>query len=849
MEPAQHRKAVGIWIRVSTEDQAKGESPEHHEKRARLYAEAKDWNIIEVYNLAGVSGKSVTQHPEAKRMLADVRAGRITGLIFSKLARLARNTKDLLELSELFRDHGADLISLQESIDTTTPAGRLFYTMIAGMAQWEREEIADRVAASVPIRAKLGKPLGGKPPYGYQWKDKKVVPHPDEAPVRKLIYELFVENRRKKAVARILNDRGYRTSNGSQFTDTTIGRLIRDMTAKGILRVNYTKVGKRSGHVEIKPESDWVLHEVEPIVSEDLWAQANAILEGQKDGRKRPGPRGIHLFAGLTFCECGHKMYVPHKTPKYACWTCGTKIPVVDLEAIYHEQLRGFLFSDEQVAEQMDQADRLLVEKQAELEHFERERLKVQKDMDRVYELYSEGQMTPAGFGARYRPLEERLAQIDGQLPAAQAALDIMRINTLSSAEILSEARDLHGRWPTLGHTEKKTIVEAITEKIVIGKETVDIHLHYLPGPGERPTPPKGGGKSPDSKGSTGGSNNNQSLVSPSLSGNDPSKATQPKACNYALPFARGEFVVVYDAEDIPDPDQLRRAVAAFRGGDTKLACVQAQLNYYNWSENWLTRQFAIEYSSFFDLLLPTLAKLGMPIPLGGTSTHFKTALLRQAGAWDPFNVTEDADLGMRFALLGLRTGIIRSTTQEEANCEFDNWLRQRSRWIKGWIQTYLVRMRHPVDLYRALGFRGFIGFQIVIGGFSLANLIHPVFYLAMLISLVSAQRLGDLAANPPIIVFNLTVLVSGFGITMLAGMAATATRGLRPLIVETLMMPAYWLLISAGAYKALFQLILRPFHWEKTVHGISRLTRAQLARVLFAGMTDRADSPSHPRE
>ncbi len=310
---------------------------------------------------------------------------------------------------------------------------------------------------------------------------------------------------------------------------------------------------------------------------------------------------------------------------------------------------------------------------------------------------------------------------------------------------------------------------------------------------------------------------------------------TKPKACNYALPFARGEFVVVYDAEDIPEPDQLKRAVAAFRLGDPRLACVQAQLNYYNWSENWLTRQFAIEYASFFDLLLPTLAKLGMPVPLGGTSTHFRTDLLREVGAWDPFNVTEDADLGMRFALLGLRTGIIRSTTQEEANCELDNWLRQRSRWIKGWLQTYFVRMRNPAALYRALGFTGFIGFQIVIGGFSLSSLIHPLFYLATFVSLLSAHHLGDLAANLPVTVFNLVVLISGFGVTMLAGMAATATRGLKPLVLEALMMPAYWLLISAGAYKALFQFIVRPFHWEKTIHGISSLAQLRLLRVLLA--------------
>jgi cellulose synthase/poly-beta-1,6-N-acetylglucosamine synthase-like glycosyltransferase len=310
---------------------------------------------------------------------------------------------------------------------------------------------------------------------------------------------------------------------------------------------------------------------------------------------------------------------------------------------------------------------------------------------------------------------------------------------------------------------------------------------------------------------------------------------TKPKACNYALPFARGEFLVVYDAEDLPEPDQLRRAVAAFRLGDEKLACVQAQLNYYNWFENWLTRQFALEYASYFDLLLPMLAKFGLPIPLGGTSTHFRTRLLRQVGAWDPFNVTEDADLGMRFAVLGLRTGIIRSTTHEEANCRFDNWLRQRSRWVKGWMQTYLVRMRHPIELYRALGFRRFLGFQLVIGGSSLSSLVHPLFYLSAMRVLTDPLPLDGTGHRAMILFFDIFVLVVGYGITVTAGMAAATMRGLKPLVLQALMMPLYWLLISAGAYKELFQLVRRPFHWEKTVHGISRLTAGQLARVRLA--------------
>ncbi|MDE2133914.1 MAG: recombinase family protein [Alphaproteobacteria bacterium] len=517
----ERRKAVGIWIRVSTEDQARGESPAVHEKRARLYAEAKGWDVYALYDLAGVSGKAVIEHPEAKRMLADMRAGKITGLIFSKLARLARNTKELLEFAEEFKKHDADLISLHESIDTSTPAGRLFYTMIAAMAQWEREEIAERVAASIPIRAKMGKPLGGKPPFGYHRVDGTVVPHPKEAPVRKLLYELFIEHRRKKSVARLLNERGYRTSNGSKFTNTTVTRLIADTTAKGILRVNYsTSHATKRGHVVLKPESEWVIRSVEPIVSEEVWNRANAILER---GKKKPNSRKpVHLFAGLVHCHCGQKMYVPSRNPRYVCWTCKNRIPVEDLEAIFHAELKGFLFSEDQIAKYREDQDAAMKERQEKIDHLERERGAVKREMDQVYRAYIDGQLTSQALGNRYKPLEERLNQLDDAIPSEQAALDVLRIHALSGEQILEEVRDLHTRWSSLSKEDKRSIVEAITETIIVGKDEVDIRLHYVP---ETASPPKANPSGDDGPNSPqANSSDNQGFEKP---GTDAGKGTQ----------------------------------------------------------------------------------------------------------------------------------------------------------------------------------------------------------------------------------------------------------------------------------------------------------------------------------
>lgn len=473
-------KSIGIWIRVSTDDQVRGESPEHHEQRARAYADIKGWHVAEVYRLDAVSGKAVMAHPEAKRMLGDIRSGAIEGLVFSKLARLARNTKELLEFAEIFRSCGADMISLAESIDTSTPAGRLFFTMIAAMAQWEREEISERTRASVPIRAKLGKPIGGLAPFGYQWRDKRLQVHPEEAPVRALVHELFAEHGKKKLAARILNERGYRTRTGRPFSDTALKWMLRDPTAKGWHRANYMQGTDTAGRWKHKPEEEWVWTQVEPVVSEELWDRCASILEAQERGRK-PTKRTTFLFSGYAICECGQKMYVPTRRHKYVCSVCLNKMPIDDLEAVFRSQLEGFLLSDDELAAHDAAAEDALREKTRLIGSTEAELKKLTTAENELFELYHSGDLKRGDFGRRHAPLSERRGQLQDELPRLQAESDVLKIGMASRETVLEDARDLSSRWGDLTFEDRRQIVEAITDRIVIGKEGVEITLLQLP--------------------------------------------------------------------------------------------------------------------------------------------------------------------------------------------------------------------------------------------------------------------------------------------------------------------------------------------------------------------------------
>jgi len=477
----KEQKNIGIWLRVSTDMQVQDESPEHHEKRARNYAEAKGWNVITVYRLDALSGKSVMDYEETKRMLKDIQAGVITGIIFSKLARLARNTKELLEISEIFRNYHADLISLAEAIDTSTPAGRLFFTVIAAMAQWEREEIADRVAASVPVRAKMGKPLGGAAPFGYAWEGKELVISKKEAPVRKLMYELYKKTKRIKATATELNEAGYRTRNGSKFTGTTVERLLTDPIAKGIRIANYTKSTGEGKKWILKPESEWIKISCPSIVSEELWNECNSILETSVTRRIANGPRPVFLLSGFVHCSCGKKMYVYNNNKDYKCTTCKRKITVQDLDEIYHSQLKSFLLVDDDVNLIAEKSDKLMKEKQILLLTMKEEYSKLKKRLEVQWNLRVDGELSKEDFQMFYQPTQEQLRQMEEQIPELEAEIDFLKIQYLSSDTTMTEAKDLYNNWLQLSFEEKRSVVETITERIEVQKDTINVSLSYLP--------------------------------------------------------------------------------------------------------------------------------------------------------------------------------------------------------------------------------------------------------------------------------------------------------------------------------------------------------------------------------
>ena len=299
---------------------------------------------------------------------------------------------------------------------------------------------------------------------------------------------------------------------------------------------------------------------------------------------------------------------------------------------------------------------------------------------------------------------------------------------------------------------------------------------------------------------------------------------TKPKALNYGLKFAKGEYAVVYDAEDIPEPRQLKKALIAFSKVDPKVVCIQAKLNFYNPHHNVLTRIFSAEYSLWFDLVLTGLQSISAPIPLGGTSNHFRTKDLHTLQGWDSFNVTEDCDLGMRLVKRGYLTAVIDSMTLEEANSSVKNWFFQRTRWIKGYLQTYLVHMRKPRAFFKGIKNPHLVTFQLIVGGKVLSMFINPLMWTITIVYFTLRPYVGtfiDSFFPAPVLYMAVFSLVFGNFLYMYYYMIGCAKREYDDIIKYVVLVPFYWLMMSVATWHAVYRIIRTPHYWNKTPHGL----------------------------
>lgn len=477
------QKKVGIWIRVSTLDQARGDSPEIHEHRARAYAESKGWEIVTIYHLEGISGKAIIQQEEAQRMIADIQSGKINALIFSKLARLGRNARELLEFADMFESYGASMISLQESIDTSSPAGRLMYTIISALAQLEREETIDRIMASNKTRRSLGKMAGGMASYGFDIVDAKLVINEKEAPIRKLMFELFLEHKRHQSVAKELTKRGYLTRKGKAFGGVAIKRLLTNTDAKGIHRSNYKGVQTKQNPLGYKPKEEWVFNPCPRIVSDELWDEVNAIIEYQTSNNKnaRPLNHRVNLFTGYLYCHEGHKMTIQSKVTKYSCKQCKIRIERDDLEDIFKSRLKAFVNSKEERQDYQKSADMILYDKKQEIQSTKKTQKEVEEKMKQLLDLHLNKQIPTEGFQHHYKPLFDQSKQLINTITQLEKDLQHLTFTASNFNTLIKHSKGLYDSWDTLAHQEKRGIIESMTKKIIFDGHEIIFNLKQLP--------------------------------------------------------------------------------------------------------------------------------------------------------------------------------------------------------------------------------------------------------------------------------------------------------------------------------------------------------------------------------
>jgi len=487
------KRLAGIWIRVSTEEQAQGESPENHLKRAQMYCELHHWQQVEVYDLSGVSGKTILDHPETKRMLADVESGRITGLVFSRLARLARNTKELLEIADRFKQHGAALLSVAENLDTTTPVGQLMYTIFGALAEWERAEISARVAASVPIRAALGKPTGGAGPWGYKWASENgsgkrlVLDEQEVEKVRKVFAVCIEEEGNLKRTCARLNAMGIRTRRGAEFGVTGLKRIVDDPVYGGRKRANYARSTGDGKHWVMKPEKDWVYHEVDPLLDQDSFDTIRRLRTMRRIGcaTKAPPKESKYLFGGVLRCSCNTKMYTYHETKGgeiiYRCRKCHRKVTESHVSSLMKEALEKIIIKQGDISPLETQGAGRPDELRAQGIKLIEESEKLKKKKGALLEMCSLDPLVRDEIMAKLRDLAERSDAMQKEALRLGDLADRIMLVEKGYAPLVEKASRLSEIWEKLEYNEQRQIVNELFESITCRDGEFHFVAYWLP--------------------------------------------------------------------------------------------------------------------------------------------------------------------------------------------------------------------------------------------------------------------------------------------------------------------------------------------------------------------------------
>ncbi len=475
---------VAIFVRVSTLDQKNNtDSVETHIERGKMYAKSKGWKVVKIYNLAGVSGKSTIKHQQTLEMFQDVRDSKIQGIIISSLSRLARNTSELLEYSKFFEENNASLISINESLDTSTSGGKFFYTLLSALSTYERDIIYERQMASLNYRKKEGKFTGGMVSHGFKIVNAEVVINEEEAPVRRLIYDLFLEHRRMSSVAKALNKRGYLTRKGKPWSDSTIKRLLRNTDAKGIRRCNYVSPKTKDNPNGIKPQSEWEYLPCPQLISEEKWNEVNAIIKEQEKTTqffRQPLNKRVHLFTSFLTCKEGHKMSIKSKSFRYTCKHCKYGIHKDDLEEIFLSRIKQFLISDEEMSEYNKSNIQELNLKIDEIEFAKTELNKLQTKLDKLIDLNIKGEIPTKGFKKHYDPVFVRKENLEVNIKNLELELEQLEKAKSSFQIIANKSIDFYDNWKNLDRGQKRDVVEMITNEIIFDNQTILFKLKQI---------------------------------------------------------------------------------------------------------------------------------------------------------------------------------------------------------------------------------------------------------------------------------------------------------------------------------------------------------------------------------